>query len=497
MTTSLFCDECGAAITSQATYCAVCRHRIGTSSPQPVVQATRVAPSLSMTLPTGPLQSGSLLAQRYLIVEQIGQGGFATVFKAKDRYQKNKLVAVKQINLASLSPKEMIEATDSYNREITLLSRLRHDSLPRIYDRFTDPEHWYVVMDYIDGETLEDMLQKTRGGFLSVKKALDIAIALCDVLAYLHEQRPPVIFRDVKPANVMITPQGRIYLIDFGIARLYRPGQAKDTGALGSPGYAAPEQYGKAQTTPCSDIYGLGATLQTLITGKEPFEIQVAGMSPQRHVPAKLQAYIAHMLEYDAALRPQSMVEVKQELLQLKAALFEQRLMRTCIASGKFLKHFMFSLFSILPLLLIIHLINCPFWLACLAFALVVVGRISLCLRRIMQDTTDQLHVKDVLAALSQVFWKHLPTTAVFSFALTILSFCFYVDAQPDSGFQILDFLAAGVILTILLLLGLFGLGSWLEDHASARRYRLRKQAAPQQPLQQPQVQQIQQVQRR
>jgi serine/threonine protein kinase len=490
MTITLFCDECGAAITSQVTYCTVCRHRIGTSSPRPLAQTTHVAPSLSMTSPTGPLQSGSLLAQRYLIVDQIGQGGFATVFKARDRYQKNKLVAVKQINLASLSPKEMIEATDSYNREITLLSRLRHDSLPRIYDQFTDPEHWYVVMDYIEGETLEDMLQRTRGGSLAVKKALDIAIALCDVLGYLHEQRPPIIFRDVKPANIMITPQGRIYLIDFGIARLYRPGQAKDTGALGSPGYAAPEQYGKAQTTPRSDIYGLGATLQTLITGKEPFEIQVAGVPLKRHVPAKLQAYITHMLEYDAGLRPQSMAEVKQQLQQLKAALIEQRLMRTCIITGKFLKHFLFSLFSILPLLLIIHVINCPFWLTSLAFATIIVGRIALGLRRIIQDTTDRLQMKDILATLSRVLWEHLPTTALFSFTLTMLFFCFYINALPDNGFQILDFLAVGVILAIILILGLFGLGSWLEGHAMARRRsRLRKQAAQQQS----QAQQVQQ----
>lgn len=490
MTITLFCDECGAAITAQITYCTVCRHRIGTSSPRPVALATCVAPSLSMTSPTGPLQSGSLLAQRYVIVDQIGQGGFATVFKARDRYQKNKLVAVKQINLASLSPKEMIEATDSYNREITLLSRLRHDSLPCIYDQFTDPEHWYVVMDYINGETLEDMLQKARGGSLSVRKALDIAIALCDVLTYLHEQRPSVIFRDVKPANIMITSQGRIYLIDFGIARLYRPGQARDTAALGSPGYAAPEQYGKAQTTPRSDIYGLGATLQTLITGKEPLEIRVSGMSTQRRVPAKLQAYISHMLEYDAALRPQNMAEVKQQLQQLKAALIGQRFMRTCIATGKFLKHFMFSLFSILPLLLIIHFANCPFWLTSLAFAMIITGRIALSLHRIMQDTTDRLRVKDILSALSRVLWEHLPTTALFSFALTMLFFCFYINALPGSSYQILDLLPAVVIIGILLILGLFWLGSWLEGYVVARRRsRLRKQLAQQQA----QVQQVQQ----
>src|SRR5260370_28644391 len=151
----------------------------------------------------------------------------------------------------------MIEATDSYNREVTLLSRLTHTNLPHIYDHFTDPEHWYLVMDFIEGETLEAHL--TQVGHLSVKETLNIAIQLTNVLGYLHSQEPPIIFRDVKPANIMRTPNGHLYLIDFGIARHFKPGQIADTIALGSPGYAAREQYSKvqSQTTPRSDIYSL------------------------------------------------------------------------------------------------------------------------------------------------------------------------------------------------------------------------------------------------
>jgi Protein kinase domain len=345
------------------------------------------------------------------------------------------------------------------------------------------------VMDYIEGETLEDMLQKVRGGALPVKKALDIAIALCDVLGYLHEQRPPIIFRDVKPANIMITPQDRVYLIDFGIARLYRPGQAKDTGALGSPGYASPEQYGKAQTTPRSDIYGLGATLQTLITGREPFEILVGGMSHQRRIPAKLQEYIAHMLERDADLRPQSMAEVKLQLEQLKAELIEQKIKRTCAATGKFLRHLSFSLLPLLPFVLIVHLVNCPVWLAGLAFAIIIVGRIALGLRGALQDATSKLQMKDVLSILSLVFWKQLPHTAIASFGLSMLLFCLFVNSQPDSDNQGVNFLLVGFILLIGFLLGIFWLSSWLEGHIATRRARARKPAAQQQ-------QQIQQVQK-
>ncbi len=245
----------------------------------------------------GVLPSGFLLASRYRIEKQLGQGGFSVVYKARDLDRGNTYVAVKQINLYGLSPQDMIEATDTYNREVSLLTKLKHDNVPRIYDQFTDPDHWYVVMDYIDGETLEDMLKKTRGGYLSVKRAIDIALALCNALQFLHMQRPSIIFRDVKPANIMITRTGRLYLIDFGIARHYRAGQARDTGALGSPGYAAPEQYGRAQTTPQTDIFGMGATLQTLLTGKEPLDILVEGMPSKRHIPRKLKALIAQMLE--------------------------------------------------------------------------------------------------------------------------------------------------------------------------------------------------------
>jgi serine/threonine protein kinase len=248
---------------------------------------------------TGLLPPGFLLAYRYHVLHQVGQGGFATVYKAEDRLQKNALVALKQINLGALSAQEMIDATDAYNREVTYLSHLQHENLPRIFDHFTDANNWYVVMEYIEGKTLEERLSTSRRP-LSVKQTLEIGITLCNVLQYLHRQRPPIIFRDLKPANIMTSRTGRLYLIDFGIARRYRQGQGKDTGALGSPGYAAPEQYGKrAQTTPQTDVYGLGATLQTLITGKEPLELLTEGVPPKRSIPQNLQALLTRMLERD------------------------------------------------------------------------------------------------------------------------------------------------------------------------------------------------------
>src|SRR5947209_5778197 len=299
-----------------------------------------------MSSSMGALHPGSLLADRYRILSEIGQGGFATVYKAQD-LDRRKVVAIKQISLSQLSPQEMIEVTDSYNREIMYLSKLRHEHLPLIYDHFTDPENWYVVMDYIEGETLDELLTKIRHGRFPVAKVLAIGIALCKVLQYLHTRSPAIIFRDVKPANIMMNREGRLYLIDFGIARQYRPEQAKDTGPLGSPGYAAPEQYGKAQTTVQTDIYGLGATLQTLLTGKDPLEIAVSGEKQwrkiKRRIPRRLRPLLEQMLERDASKRPQSMDGVKQSLQWLKEHSADHRVKGTLAFIWDFIIHSSFE----------------------------------------------------------------------------------------------------------------------------------------------------------
>src|SRR5258708_20220721 len=125
-------------------------------------------------------------------------------------------------------------------------------------------------MEFNEGETREEHLRKLKDRKLPVEKVLDIGVQLGNVLEYLHMRQPAIIFRDLKPTNVMLTVYGHVYLIDFGIALHFKPGQAKDTTALGSTGYAAPEQYGKAQTTPRADIYALGATLHQLLTGEDP-----------------------------------------------------------------------------------------------------------------------------------------------------------------------------------------------------------------------------------
>jgi len=275
----------------------------------------------------GALAPGYLLKQRYRIIGQVGKGGFGAVYKATDIRSNNRLLAVKEVNPSGQNPQGIAEATAAFKREALLLTGLAHQSLPHIYDHFSEAGSWYLAMDFIEGETLEERLSKTPGGHLPPEKALSIGIQLCSVLDYLHTRQQPIIFRDLKPGNIMLTPGGLVYLIDFGIARHFKAGQVKDTAAFGSPGYAAPEQYGKAQTTPRSDIYGLGATLHQLLTGDDPtltpFHFAPLHL-PHQSAPPGLEELITQMLEMNESNRPADMATVKRELQRIAAQYRQQ-----------------------------------------------------------------------------------------------------------------------------------------------------------------------------
>ena len=442
MTSALFCDECGAALPTQATSCAACGHLVDASSPH-VARVLSLPPASSATL-----QRDFMLAQRYRIAGLIGQGGFAQVYKASDTSQGNRLVAIKQISLRGLSAQEMIDATATYNREILFLSQLRHESLPRMYEHFTGADHWYIVMEYIEGESLEDSLKSVRGGHFSVQKVLAIGLSLCKVLDYLHHQQYPIIFRDLKPANIMMTRKGRLYLIDFGIARRYwRPQQRKDTAPLGSPGYAAPEQYGKEQTTSQTDIYGLGATLQTLLTGKEPLELLVSGGAPDHPLPKKLQALISQMLERDPGKRPRSMEEVKQSLQQLRENSFGQKTKRTLAYIWHFiplaaLLLFIYSVFSFTGFF------SNPLWIpGILAMLCTIVGRSAMYLYREMKEATTRPNAEEVLVAVS----KQLKGSILYALIPAIVFYFLYGITRQDYGLSLADniFLGSAVVFII------------------------------------------------
>ena len=314
----LYCTLCGAANQAEDAFCFACGGHLRSITPSPQYPVS--APTLSTS--TGLLPSNHLLKQRYRVVSQLGKGGFGAVYKAEDKQFGNRLLAVKEMSQSGLSPQEIIEATAAFKREAHLLASLKHPNLPSIYDYFNEAKRWYLVMDFIEGETLEEHLNKEKEGRLPWEEALQIGIQLCTVLGYLHRRQPPIIFRDLKPANVMLTPEGHLYLIDFGIARHFKPGQMRDTMAFGSPGYAAPEQYGKTQTTSRADIYSLGATLYHLLTGDNPSDAPFQFAPPQLYgqsAPRGIKILIMQMVEMDESKRPESVDTIKQKLQRIAA----------------------------------------------------------------------------------------------------------------------------------------------------------------------------------
>ena len=268
------------------------------------------------------LFQGTTLQGRYQIVRWLGGGGMGAVYLAADHRLSGRHVAVKQLLPdPNASPAELAQAQQQFQAEATMLASLDHLHLPKVYDCFAEAGQSYLVMEYVDGETMEDVLGR-GGGILPEPSVIAWAGQLCDVLTYLHSRQPPIIFRDLKPGNIMIDRQGTVKLIDFGIARLFKPGQRTDTLRMGTLGYAPPEQYaGQGQTDVRSDIYSLGATLHHLLTGRDPAQYPPFSFNtaPVRNLnPAispRTEAAVMKALAYNQADRFQNAAEMKRALL--------------------------------------------------------------------------------------------------------------------------------------------------------------------------------------
>ncbi len=212
------------------------------------------------------MNTGDILQGRYRIVRLVGQGGFGAVYRAWDTNLKVP-VAVKENNDTAA------DAQRQFEREAHLLANLSHPNLPRVTDHFVLPNQGqYLVMDYVEGKSLAALLAE-RGGPLPEAEALKWARQIAAALEYLHGRTPPIIHRDIKPQNIIVTADGRAVLVDFGISKVFDAARGTTTGARAvTPGYSPPEQYGMGKTDARSDIYALGATLYTLLTDQEPPE---------------------------------------------------------------------------------------------------------------------------------------------------------------------------------------------------------------------------------
>lgn len=214
------------------------------------------------------LEIGSLVDGKYKILNQVGHGGMSIVYLAMNE-KANKQWAIKEVRKDGVKDFEVVK--QSLVAETDMLKKLSHQHLPSIVDVIEDDERFLIVMDYIQGNALNKALEEY--GAQSQEDVIQWAMQLCDVLGYLHSRIPPIIYRDMKPANIMLKPDGNVTLIDFGTAREFKEKNLADTTCLGTVGYAAPEQFGgMGQTDARTDIYCLGATLYHLVTGMNPCE---------------------------------------------------------------------------------------------------------------------------------------------------------------------------------------------------------------------------------
>lgn len=257
------------------------------------------------------------ISGRYMIERILGEGGMSVVYLARDTHLQDRWVALKRMELPQLPPAEAQLVIAAFQREAQLLATLQHPAIVPVSDYFEEGGSRYLVMDYVAGQTLEQAWQ-TAGRF-SEGQVLIWARQLAEALHFLHHQNPPIIFRDLKPANIMLRPDGSLVLIDFGIARFFKAGQHKDTMRLGTPGYAAPEQYGRGQSDSRADVYSLGVVLHQLLTGHDPAQSPMNLPAVGQLAPAcspQVAAAIDQALQLDPGRRFQSVAAFLQALEQ-------------------------------------------------------------------------------------------------------------------------------------------------------------------------------------
>lgn len=262
------------------------------------------------------LDKGYVLDEKYEVMDILGKGGMGTVYLCKNIRLEN-LWAVKEVTKDS-------QMNVDFLSEPNILKKLNHPGIPRIVDIFYENNNLYMVQDYIQGQTLKECVK--QNGIMEKEKVCNITSSLCDIIAYLHGLSPSIIYRDLKPANIIITPDEKVVLIDFGISRVYKEDRDDDTVYMGSNGYAAPEQYGSGQSCKQTDIYGIGMVMYHMTTGKVPStHLEPLVDDNYINVDDNLRRIIQKCAQIDIKDRYSSAVELKNEITHfMKEDIYEK-----------------------------------------------------------------------------------------------------------------------------------------------------------------------------
>ena len=318
------CPYCKAQNRDGVRFCSNCGRQMPQAQGASAVPPTVVAPTIpgargsSSSLSVGtPLQGG-----RYIIKEVLGEGGMGAALLATDKRLDNKLVVIKELISDSNDPAKLKEDELNFKREVVTLAHLDHPLIPNVTDNFDENSRFFMVQEYIEGENLEDHMDRLKQP-MKERDVLIYASEILDVLEYLSQQTPPIVHRDIKPANVIIsTKDKKAHLVDFGIARadVAKNAKRKQTSALGTPGYAPPEQY-QGNADPRSDLYALGATLHHLLTNRDPRNYPPFNYPPVRSLNPQLspevESLLARALNNDINQRYQSATAMKSDVDQI------------------------------------------------------------------------------------------------------------------------------------------------------------------------------------
>jgi serine/threonine protein kinase, bacterial len=253
------------------------------------------------------LNIGDKIENRYTVVKILGKGGMSLVYLVNDSRLDNRWV-LKEFSIGETNPMEKQALEEHFITEAKICAKLSHPGIPKVIDYFVEGEKHYLVEEYVEGETLLSLIQKKK---LKRENIIPLAVQLCSVLEYIHAKN--IIYRDLKPDNIMVKQDGSVKLIDFGIARLYKTGKEKDTIIIGTPGFAAPEQYGTAQTDSRTDIYGLGALMHHMVTGIDPRDKPFT-FDPPSKLGIKISTYLEGIIMKSLALRPEERYKTVKEL---------------------------------------------------------------------------------------------------------------------------------------------------------------------------------------